>query len=406
MEQTKMQQIPSHVPVGRVFDFDLYALTGDPAVTPFPQQGMRTLLRSAPDLFFTPANGGHWVATRYDIMSAILQDPARFSAQYTTVPRLPGQMRLIPLNLDPPEHTPYRQVLMRYFSRQPVQAMEDRVRVRARDLIAAVVARGECDFLAEIGAPLPVYVFMDMMGWPLEKFATFRAIVVEWFSIPSGPRRAELAQIILGHLRELIAARREDPRDDLTTRLISEEIDGRTLEQSELESICFLLFLAGLDTVANAAGFAFNRLSRMSSLQNELAADPALIAPFIEEVLRACGVVNTIRTATQDVDIDGVCIKSGDAVMCPLLLSGLDERANDDPESFDIHRKAFNHLTFSTGPHLCVGHLLARLELRVLVEEWIKAIPQFGLAHDDAVDVKIGSIVAVTRLNLAWLRGA
>jgi cytochrome P450 len=328
--------IPAHVPVQRVFHFDLYGLNEDPRLSDGVQEGLTFLHRDAPDLFYTPANGGHWVVTRDRLMREVLMSPDRFSSAQLNVPRAAQQQPLIPLTLDPPAHTPYRRILMQFFAPKVIAAMETDIRRRAQALIAAVQPDGACDFLQQVGMPLPVQVFMDMMGLPSEMVSAFRRIVIDWFASPNGPHRQALAVEILGHLRALIADRRAVPRDDLASALIAQTVDGRPLQQDEIESMCFLLFLAGLDTVANAAGFMFARLAAMPVLQDQLRDNPGMEGRFIDEVLRVSGVVSTARLVTQDDELDGVCLKQGEMILCPLALAGLDGTANPDPLSFRV----------------------------------------------------------------------
>ena len=400
--ESALEPIPSHVPADLVFPFDLYALSDDPRLAGDTQTGLTFLHREAPDVFFTPYNGGHWAVTRHDLMREVLMNSARFSSAQLGVPKSAQQSTLIPLTLDPPQHTPYRRILMQYFAPKRISQMESDVRKRAILLVEAVRAKGSCDFLQEVGMPLPVYVFMDMMGLPTEQFGIYREIVIEWFATPNGDRRQELAAAILGHLREDIAERRAEPRNDLMTALIGESVDGRPLSQDEIESMAFLLFLAGLDTVANAAGFMIARLAQMPELQRQLREDPALVDPFLAEVLRMSGVVTTARLVTEDCDLGGAPLRKGDMVLCPLALAGLDERANSNPLKFVIDRKSPTHLMFATGPHLCVGHFLARLELRVLLQEWLRAVPEFALDPERPREVRIGSMTAFLQLGIRW----
>ncbi|WP_421851789.1 cytochrome P450 [Novosphingobium sp.] len=402
MNQALSDPIPDHVPASLVFPFDLYALSDDPRLADDTQAGLTFLHRGAPDVFFTPQNGGHWVATRHDLMREVLMNPDRFSSAQLGVPKTATQSRLIPLSLDPPQHTPYRRILMQHFAPKRISRMADDIRMRAIGLIEQVRERGSCDFLNEVGMPLPVQVFMDMMGLPAEKFDVFRAIVVEWFATPNGPRRQVLAGTILGHLREVIDQRKATPQEDLMTALLSESIKGRPLSQDEVESMAFLLFLAGLDTVANAAGFMMARLARMPELQRNLREDSALVDPFIDEVLRTSGVVTTARLVTQDCKLGEAVLMKGDMVLCPLALAGMDDRVNSDPLEFKLDRKSPAHLMFATGPHLCVGHFLARLELRILLQEWLRLVPQFSLNPNVPREVRIGSMTAFLQLGIKW----
>ena len=402
MVRSAQEAIPAHVPVHLVFPFDLYGLSDDPRLAGDTQVGLTFLHREAPDVFFTPHNGGHWAVTRHDLMREVLMNPGRFSSAQLNVPKSGQQSSLIPLTLDPPKHTPYRRILMQYFAPKRIARMESDIRNRAIRLIEGVLEKGSCDFLQEVGMPLPVYVFMDMMGLPTEKFGVFRNIVIEWFATPNGERRQQIAGMILGHLREAIAARRAEPQEDLITSLLGESVDGRLLSQDEIESMSFLLFLAGLDTVANAAGFMFARLAQLPQLQSQLCAVPALVDPFIDEVLRMSGVVTTARLVTQDCELGGAPLKEGEMIICPLALAGLDERANSDPLEFRLDRKSPAHLMFATGPHLCVGHFLARLELKVLLQEWLLVVPNFTLDPERPREVRMGSMTALLQLGIKW----
>ena len=402
MEHASLSDVPSHVAAGRVFPFDLYDVGNDPRLKEDTQKGLAFLHREAPDIFFTRYNGGHWTVTRHELMLEVLMNPDRFSSAQLGVPKTTNPQPLIPLSLDPPEHGPYRRILMRHFAPKAIARMENDIRNRAKALIENVAPVGQCDFLQQIGMPLPVQVFMDLMGLPNEKTDTFRKIVVEWFSIPNGPRRQEIAQTVIGHLREVISDRRERPRDDLVSALIAESIDGEPLSQHDIESMSFLLFLAGLDTVANAAGFMVSRLAQMRELQARLREDSSIVSRFIDETLRMSGVVTTARLVRHDTELGGVVLKAGDMVLCPLALAGLDERVNLDALEFRLERPAFSHLMFATGPHLCVGHFLARLELRILIEEWMRIIPEFTLDPALPREVKIGSMTAMLRLGIRW----
>ena len=140
----------------------------------------------------------------------------------------------------------------------------------------------------------------------------------------------------------------------------------------------------------------------MPGLQASMAADPTLLAPFIDEVLRMSGVVTTARLVTQDTTLGGAELKAGDMVLCPLALAGFDERVNEEPFEFRMDRPAPAHLMFATGPHLCVGNFLARLELRVLLEEWLRAVPNFQLDPEVPQAVRIGSMTAMVQLGIQW----
>ena len=397
------ENIPEHVPPDRVFDFDLFDREADPRLKQDLHKGLLYLHREAPDVFWTPRNGGHWVVTRADAMARVVKDPEHFSTRRMNLPRSQNESEFIaiPINLDPPAHTPYRHILMRYFSPRPIKAMEGEIRERARALIDAVRNAGECDFVSDIAIPLPVSVFMDMIGWPLERLGEFRAITEEILSGAAEARRQELIQTVLRELTVMIDARKEEPRDDMMSQMLAEEIDGRKLSMEEVLSMCFFLFIAGLDTVANAAGFITRTLAMSPEMQARLAADDTQIADFVEEGLRTSGIVNTLRIIDKDVEFDGVQMRKDDIVIVMLTLAGLDDRLHRDAERFDMDRKSHANLIFGSGVHLCAGHYLAKLELNVLVEEWVKAVPSFRLKTNDN-PFRLGSVMALKTLPLAW----
>lgn len=391
--------VPSHVADSQVVDFDIYL---DSHMREDLHMGLRRLHSVAPDVFYTPRNGGHWVVTRMDQMTKILQDPEHFSNRELTIPKSNSNNVMIPLNLDPPDHLQYRIVLMRSFDRKAIAAREPVLREWAGKLIDRVIADGKCDFTEALGAGFPVSVFMEMMGMPLERFEEFRAIVLEYFGKTSTERYLELQNQIIATMTQIIEDRQRQRRDDLVSRLLDEDVKGRKLTLSELQSICFLLFIAGLDTVANALTFAFRNLAQREDLQARLRSEPERIPDFVEESLRRFAVVNQTRIVKKDVDLFGAKFREGDMVLCPLALGGMDDRANPNPEAFDLDREKRKHITFSSGAHVCIGNLLARAEMRIFTEEWLKRIPRFGIPAGTKLEWRAGLVMALMSLPLEW----
>jgi cytochrome P450 len=180
------------------------------------------------------------------------------------------------------------------------------------------------------------------------------------------------------------------------------QVDGRRLTRDEILAMCLVLFLGGMDTVTNVSGFTFQRLAAEPALQARLQADPSLIPSFVEEGIRLHGVICTPRVVVQDCDRHGVSFRKGDMVLNILSQAGRDGRVNADADVFDIDRPNKVHLTFSTGPHLCLGHILARAEIRILAEEWLKRIPQFRATPGARHGFRIGTVHALEALPLEW----
>ena len=180
------------------------------------------------------------------------------------------------------------------------------------------------------------------------------------------------------------------------------QIEGAPIPPDRLLGLCFMLFVGGLDTVASSLGFIFRELALRPELQAQLRADPALIPAAADEFIRAFGVVTTFRYATQDMDFHGAPIRKGDLVELPLGLSSRDDRAHEAPHDIDFHRAGKRSLTFSTGPHTCAGLHLARTEIRIALEEWMRAMPCLRLAPDGEIKTATESVWAIETLPLVW----
>jgi cytochrome P450 len=207
---------------------------------------------------------------------------------------------------------------------------------------------------------------------------------------------------MMGIMRELFEERRSAPRDDLMTVLVEAEVRGRKLTMEELESYGLLLFQAGLDTVANTLSFTFHFVAQHPDIQQRLAIDPDCHGNFVEEALRRFSIVQQTRLVKKDYDFQGIAFREGDMVACPLALGGMDERANADPVKFDIDRKDRQHVAFSTGPHTCVGNILARMEMRIITEEWFKRISRFRLANGSQAHWHTGGVFAISGFEIEW----
>ncbi len=391
--------VPPHVRPDQVYPFDIYL---DSRLLEDLHLGYRALQLEAPEIFYTPCNGGHWMVTRYDLIEAVIKDTTNFSNKEIEIPKTESPFVAIPINLDPPEHTPYRKMLMKHFTPRMVAALDGSMQQWAERLIDKVYADGACDFAETLGAIYPVTVFMELAGLPLDRYIEFREIVTEFFSHVPPERRIELQAKIFAELEAVFRARMAQPCDDLFSRLADDEVDGRKLTMDELLSIGFLLFVAGLDTVANALTFAFNFLARHPEIQDRLRTQPESIPNFIEEAMRRFAVTNGIRLIRNDIEFAGVKLRAGDMMVAPMTLAGMDDRRNPEPEKFDIDRKRRQHMSFSTGPHLCLGHFLARAEMRIFIVEFLRRIPRFRLAEGFQPKWRAGAVMALENLPIVW----
>ena len=392
--------VPPHIAPHMVFDFDIYA---DPRIGEDVQGSYATALADAPDIFWTRLNGGHWIVKSFDAISQVVLDFEHFSVREMQIPRVENPPFFIPLSLDPPENLPYRKAMMPMFGPNAIKALEPRIREWAAELVEAVAAKGACDFQADVSKIFPVSVFMELMGMDLSRLQDFRHLAEDFFSAQNdAAEMGRLSALILGELKALIAAKKAAPDDKLMSHFIQVDVGDRTMSDDEILAMSFVLFLGGMDTVTNVTGFAFQQLAQMPDVQARLAADPSLIPAFTDEAVRLYGVVNTPRLVVKDRDIGEAKFREGEMLLNILCLGSRDPAKFASPNAFDLDRKKTAHLTFSSGPHLCVGHVLGRAELRILTEEWVKRIPAFRATPGERHAFRIGTVMALESLPIEW----
>ncbi|QGN54617.1 cytochrome P450 [Novosphingobium sp. Gsoil 351] len=394
--------VPDHVPLDLVYDFDIYA---DARVSSDVQRTYAEAIAHAPDIFWSPANGGHWLVKRFDAIAAVATDPEHFSVREMQIPRVENPPFFIPLSLDPPDNLPYRRVMAPMFGPAAIKALEPRLRHWAQAIVADVAHKRTCDFMGDVAKVFPVTIFMELMGMDLSRLHKFRHLAERFFEVQNdAAEMARLSATILGILRDLVEEKRAKPDEKLMSHFIHAEIeDGRVMSDDEILAMSFVLFLGGMDTVTNVTGFAFQQLAQMPELQARLAANPAgLSGAFADEAVRAFGVVNSPRLVVKDKDLMGVPFRVGDMVLNLLPVGSRDERRFENPHVLDIDRKKTAHITFSTGPHLCIGHVLGRAEIRVLAEEWMRAIPRFQIVEGAERPFRTGTVMALEKLQLEW----
>ena len=398
--QSPMTAAPAQVPEHLIFDFDIY---GDPRIDEDVQGSYAAALSDAPEIFWTRLNGGHWIVKTFDRIAQIVTDPEYFSAREMQIPRIDNPPFFIPLSLDPPENLPFRRAMAPMFGPVAIKALEPRMRELAAQMVAAVVDKGRCDFQADVSKIFPVTVFMELMGMDLTRLQDFRHLAEAFFHVNNDAEEiGRLSGLILGEMKALIDEKRERPDDKLMSHFIKVDIGGRTMSDDEILAMSFVLFLGGMDTVTNVTGFAYQQLAQMPDVQSRLAADPTLISAFADEAIRLFGVVNTPRLVVKAKDIGEAKFRSGEMVLCILCVGSRDPAKFDKPNSFDLDRKRAAHLTFSTGPHLCIGHVLGRAELRILTEEWVKRIPTFAATAGERHAFRLGTVMALENLPLEW----
>lgn len=393
--------VPAHVPTDRVVNFDLF---NPPGVEDDYFAAWKSLL-SGPGLVWTTANGGHWIAARGEVVRALWNDAAKLSNECLAVtPGLGEVMQFIPLQQDGEEHKAFRMAVMKGMASRFVVALEPKVVEIARALIADLRPRGTCDFVAEFAEILPLNVFLTLIDVPLEDRPRLRELGVQ-LTRPDGSMTVEgLKQAADDYLWPFIERRMAEPGDDLFSRILSEPVMGRAWTVDEARRMCRNLLFGGLDTVAAMFGMVALHLARHPGDQQLLRERPDLIPAAADELMRRYPTVAVSRNAVADVEIDGVTIRKGDLVYLPSVLHNLDPASFDDPEAvrFDRDLVPIRHTTLGSGAHRCVGAGLARMEVIVLLREWLGGMPAFGLDPSRPVRMKGGNVGACTAIPLVW----
>lgn len=380
--------VPSHVPAELVIDFDAFN-DSKLEVDVFKRWG--EVRDSAPPIAFSPCNGGHWIVFRGDDITTVLTDAEHFSnAHFNAVSS--GGPGFIPLGLDPPEHTPWRLLLLKYFSPARVRELEGVIREKAEELISPLAAAKTCDFVTAVAEPMPVAIFMELLGLPVERLSEFRSLALLALN-PFGDssKTAEANRQIVGILSELIAARSQERKNDLVSALLDETVKGAPIGGAELMSICYVLFIGGLDTVTNAMSFGIRQLAQNPSLQDAIRNDLSQIPDVMEKLLRRSAFAMVSRSVKRDTRLGGVQLKAGDLLFC-MTWAGSNESGGET--------EGPRHLAFGGGYHVCLGMHLARLELKIMYETWFKRIARFSLAPDEEPTMRGGPIMHLKRLRL------
>jgi cytochrome P450 len=298
-----------------------------------------------------------------------------------------GEQPLIPLELDPPEHTKYRRLLSPEFVPREIAKLEPEVRRIVRGLIDGVATRGSCDFHQEVATPLPSEIFLTLMGLPADDLPHFLRWRDESIRPAVAPGDFEGAQRIRDrsaheiseYFRGAIARCRETPSDSLLSRIVHSTIDGEPLSETELLGMSHLLLLGGLDTVTATLDCMVSFLATHPEHRHQLVDDPSLIPAAVEELLRWLSPVMVVpRSMKEDFEMGGVELQAGDSVMLAIGAANGDESEFPDVE-VDFHRQSNRHVAFGGSNHSCLGAHLARLELRVALEELHRRIPDYRI---------------------------
>ena len=365
------------------------------------------MLRDAGPVIRSPR--GWYMLVSSEAAEFALKHPGLFSSK-RAFDMAGSPLAMVPIAFDPPEHTRYRRILQPFFSPRGVAAWLPQVRALARDLIDGVAQRGGCDLVADLAVPLPAQVFLTLFGLPVEdrdRLNTWKEGLLRIRPGEPGETRGEhavrMGTELFGYLVEHVAQRRRDGTSTaLLGQLLTDPGDGR-LTDEEIYGLAFLFVLAGLETVTSALSTAFAILASQPRLRTRIASDPSVIPAAVEELLRVDGPLLYVpRVTTKDVAVAGQLIPAGTLVQVVLAVADRDPAGHPHPDVIDFGRQERN-LAFGGGPHRCLGSHLARMEMRVFIEEWHRRIPDYELAPGAAPRVTWpAGVVGIGHLPLVF----
>lgn len=406
---------PDNVPKDRIVDLS-FANGSEPNDLVDPYEPFAWLNgEDIPRLLFNPParyglgaisgrQQGNWVVSHYADIERVYTDNEHFSNAGTAeFQRLIGEtFKSIPLAIDPPDHQKYRLYLMPYFSPARItRELEPRIREVVVEMIDAVADKGEVDMAWDFARVYPVRIFMGLMGFPAPMFEQF--LDWEWDILHSGSLEKMQAALrgVLDFLRGFIAEKEREPDEHLVSAIVHGRIEGRAPTEDEKIGMVWFLWLGGLDTVAATIAQMFRRMALQPEIQRTIRERPELINGAVEEFLRTQPILSSARTATKDFEWHGIQVRAGDSFQCLNPAGNFDPAQFTDPRTFDPERKANRHFTFVGGVHICLGAHLARRELRLLLEEWFRRVPEFRPKPGADTSVFPG-LLSIRNLPLVW----
>ena len=360
--------------------------------------------------------GGFWILSTYEDVYRAYQETDLFSSYPNPIPEssIGSQRAVIPVEIDPPDHTHYRHILSPMFTVGKIAALEDGMRKIVNELIDPILERGECEFVSEVGKELPARVFLDLMGWPIEHSGMF----LDWADtlmrgVPDVPEeesnriRMETGLEVYSYFAEELERRDEigepvsgEGADFIDTLRSASFAGERPLTPFEILDCIFITLLAGLDTTAGVLSNAMEFLATHEEHRRDLVANPEILNSAVEELVRWFAPVAPGRSLTRDAEVGGVPMKGGDRVILLTASACRDEKEFADANVVDFRRDPNRHLGFAAGVHRCLGSHLARLELRTALTEWHRRIPDYRRKDGAPVRHHLSQVAGMDELHL------
>jgi cytochrome P450 len=394
--------VPDHVPPELVWDHSYVGFLGelgDPYLA-------ASRLHDGPGVIWaTNASNGRpaWIMTQHALIEEGFTDYRKFSSARGSLigAVMDSDWLLLPVEADPPDHRYYREVLRPFFTPSAISGCFADVQGLCDSLIDGFVERGSCEFVSEFASILPNAIVLSLLGMPqemLQQFLQWEETVIH--GTDDAERRAA-GRAIIDYLRNFIAEQKRHPQTEIMRGILAGRMKDRPFNDAEILGICYLLFVAGLDTVFSMFGWIMRHLAMDQALQARLRRNSQDVPAAVDEFTRAYGVSSPSRTVAKDMIFHGVPMKKSESVILPTYLAGRDPRAWPNPHVIDIDRKP-RHLTFGAGPHVCLGIHLAKREMRIVIESFLARMKDIHIPAGETFQYHTTSTIGIDRLALAW----
>ena len=367
-------------------------------------------LRTRCPVAHTDRFGGAWMPVRHEDVSAIAHDTQHFSSEFVIVNdfKPTGETRPVgfapPITSDPPFHREARRILLPAFSPKAMERWEPATRKVCNELLDAIAVKGaDVDAAVDYTQHIPVRVIAEMLGLPEEDGDKFRGFIYRILEAPGGGHDMEYEDTLDFYLRQKVEEARENPKDDLIGFLMNAEMSGEKLSGEHIGGTIALLLIAGIDTTWSAIGASLWHLAQHPEDRKRLVDDPAVLPFAVEEFLRLYAPVTMARIVAEDVEVGGVCMREQDWTLLPFPAANRDPDAFERADEFVIDRERNRHVAFGLGIHRCLGSNLARMELTVAIDEWMKRFPDFELSDPEGVRWSAGQVRGPRELPLRIL---
>ncbi|HUY65772.1 MAG TPA: cytochrome P450 [Acidimicrobiales bacterium] len=387
-------------------DFDIL----NPAYVADPFSIWDELRRTCP-VAHTDRRGSTWLPTRYQDVVDLAHDVEHFSSTEIAVIPFDGEVPddpvlpygVPPISADPPLHTWTRRLLLPWFSHGRVASYEAMTRHLCVELVDGFIDDGAADAARDYAQQIPVRVIAGILGVPISLSDTFTGWVRDVLEFADDPvRRERGTEALITFFVGEVARRKSEPGEDLLSDLLHSEFDGAPVEESVVLGIAALVLIAGVDTTWSAIGSSLWHLATHAGDRDRLVAEPDAMPVAIEELLRAYSPVTMARVVTEDIEFEGCAMKAGDKVLMNFPAANRDPEAFEEADRVVLDRELNRHVAFGSGIHRCAGSNLARMELRVALEEWLRRIPVFRLEEGEEATWAGGQVRGPRRLPMVF----